>query len=188
MSLAGAVDSLTWLRLYWAWLRDGNCKWQLADETLLRLPPAFAAIPPTDDSTDSQPPLSLQNVLSKLPEKTQSIITTDCKSLFGLISRHAPPSCGEFRTQLQAKLIKEHLRNGIQIRWVPSQAQLADALTKIMDAAVLRECLARGRYSLHDENQILRARSDSRARMQWLRNLSQDSTTGDSLIGKAKTS
>ena len=186
MSLAGAVDSLTWLRLYWAWLRDGNCKWQLADETLLRLPPAFAAILPTDDSTDSQPPL--QNVLSKLPEKTQSIITTDCKSLFDLISRHAPPSCGEFRTQLQAKLIKEHLRNGIQIRWVPSQAQLADALTKIMDAAVLRECLSRGRYSLHDENQILRARSDSRARMQWLRNLSQDSTTGDSLIGKAKTS
>ena len=188
MSLAGAVDSLTWLRLYWAWLRDGNCKWQLADETLLRLPPAFAAIPPTDDSTDSQPPLSLQNVLSKLPEKTQSIITTDCKSLFDLISRHAPPSCGEFRTQLQAKLIKEHLRNGIQIRWVPSQAQLADALTKIMDAAVLRECLARGRYSLHDENQILRARSDSRARMQWLRNLSQDSTTGDSWVGKAKSS
>jgi NDP-sugar pyrophosphorylase family protein len=80
----------------------------------------------------------------------------------------------------KAKLIKEHLRNGIQIRWVPSQAQLADALTKIMDAAVLRVCLARGRYSLHDENQILRARSDSRARMQWLRNLSQDSTTGDS--------
>ena len=65
---------------------------------------------------------------------------------------------------------------------------MADALTKIMDAAVLRECLARGRYSLHDENQILRARSDSRARMQWLRNLSQDSTTGDSWIGKAKTS
>ena len=59
---------------------------------------------------------SLQNVLSKLPEKTQSIITTDCKSLFDLISRHAPPSCGEFRTKLQAKLIKRTLA-----KWNPNQ-------------------------------------------------------------------
>ena len=43
-----------------------------------------------------------------------------------MISRHAPPSCQDFRTQLQAKLIKEHLNNGIMIGWVPSQAQLAD--------------------------------------------------------------
>jgi predicted metal-binding protein len=175
MSLAGAVDVLSWIRLYWAWIRDGRCQWQQADETLMRLPPAFAAIPPEEDSSETKPPITLQHALSKLPDKTQAIITTDCKSLFDLISRHAPPSCQEFRTQLQAKLIKEHLRNGIQIRWVPSQAQLADALTKIMDASILRECLARGRYSLHDEDQILRARSDSRARMQWLRNMSQDS-------------
>ena len=175
MSLAGAVDVLSWIRLYWAWIRDGRCQWQQADETLMRLPPAFAAIPPEEDSSETKPPITLQHALSKLPDKTQAIITTDCKSLFDLISRHAPPSCQEFRTQLQAKLIKEHFRNGIQIRWVPSQAQLADALTKIMDASILRERLARGRYSLHDEDQILRARSDSRARMQWLRNMSQDS-------------
>eukprot|EP00435_Cladocopium_sp_Y103_P001498 s4960_g1.t1 len=187
MSLAGAVDVLSWIRLYWAWIRDGNCKWQLADETLLRLPPAFAAIPPQEENNQNQPPLNVQHALSQLSDKNQAIITTDCKSLFDLISRHAPPSCGEFRTQLQAKLIKEHLNNGIQIRWVPSQAQLADALTKIMDAGILRECLARGLYSLHDENQILRARSDSRARMQWLRNMSQDSNVGDSLTGKAKS-
>ena len=61
------------------------------------------------------------------------------------------------------------------IRWVPSQAQLADAFTKCMDASVLRECMERGRYSLHDEAQILRARSDSRARLQWLRMMSSDS-------------
>ena len=47
----------------------------------------------------------------------KGILTTDCKSLFDLISRTAPPACQEFRTQLQAKLIKEHLHNGIQIRW-----------------------------------------------------------------------
>ena len=64
------------------------------------------------------------------------------------------------------------------IRWVPSQAQLADALTKIMDASILRECMALGRYSLHDESQILRARSDSRAKLQWLRHMSTDSNQG----------
>ena len=175
MSLAGAVDVLTWIRLFWAWLRDGKCQWQLADETLLKLPPAFAAIPPGEDTPTPQPPINIHKVPSFKNNNHQDIITTDCKSLYDLISRHAPPSCQEFRTQLQAKLIKEHLNNGIMIRWVPSQAQLADALTKIMDASVLRECMALGRYSLHDESQILRARSDSRAKMQWLRHMSTGS-------------
>ena len=173
--MAGAVDVLTWIRLFWAWLRDGKCQWQLADETLLKLPPAFAAIPPGEDTPTPQPPINIHKVPSFKNNNHQDIITTDCKSLYDLISRHAPPSCQEFRTQLQAKLIKEHLNNGIMIRWVPSQAQLADALTKIMDASVLRECMALGRYSLHDESQILRARSDSRAKMQWLRHMSTGS-------------
>jgi predicted metal-binding protein len=178
MSLAGAVDILSWIRLFWAWLRDGKCQWQLADETLLQLPPAFAAIPPEEETTTQKPPINMANIPSLKHHNHQSIITTDCKSLFDLISRHAPPSCQEFRTQLQAKLIKEHLNNGIMIRWVPSQAQLADALTKIMDAGILRECMALGRYSLHDESQILRARSDSRAKLQWLRHMSTDSNQG----------
>ena len=144
MSLAGALDVLSWIRLYWAWLRDGQCHWQHADETLMRLPPAFTTISPAEDSSDSQPPTTVQHALSKLSEKAQSVITRDCKSLYDLISRQAPPSCQEFRTQVQAKLIKEHLQDGIQIRWVPSQAQLADALTKIMDASSLRERLSRG--------------------------------------------
>ena len=188
MSLAGAVDVLSWIRLYWAWILDGNCKWQMADEALLRLPPAFAAIPSSEDSSSSQPPLSVQQSLSKLPQTSQAIITTDCKSLFDLISRHAPPSCSEFRTLLQAKLIKEHLDTGVSIRRVPSQAQLADALPKVMDGSILRECLRRGRYSLHDEEQILRARSDSPTRLQWLKNMSPDSSEGDSTGGKAKSS
>ena len=178
MSLAGAVDILSWVRLYWAWLQDGSCRWQQADETLLRLPPAFAAIPPSSDDTPNAP-TPQYNFLKQINSNKHDIITTDCKSLYDLISRHAPPSCQEFRTQLQAKLIKEHLNNGIMIRWVPSQAQLADALTKCMDASVLRACMEGGRYSLHDEAQILRARSDSRARMQWLRTLSDGSKTGD---------
>lgn len=36
MSLAGAVDVLSWIRLYWGWLRDFNLPWRQADQTLLK--------------------------------------------------------------------------------------------------------------------------------------------------------
>ena len=173
MSLAGAVDVLSWIRLYWGWLSNINLPWKQADQTLLKLPPAFAALVPNDDDDAYKPPNPVHDMLKALPKASDSIITTDCKSLYDLISRTAPPSCSEFRTQLQAKLIKEHLNNGIQIRWVPSGAQVADSLTKIMDNTMLRECLRLGRYSLHDETEILKARSDSRARLQWLRSSSE---------------
>lgn len=170
MALAGSVDVLSWIRLYWGWLMNTNLPWKLADETLFKLPPAFAAIPPTEgDQSCVTPPADLQKLLPTLPKSQSSLITTDCKSLYDMISRTAPPACQEFRTQLQAKLIKEHLRNGIVIRWVPSGAQMADALTKVMDGATLRECITLGRYCLKDESEILKARSDSRARVQWLR-------------------
>ena len=170
MSLAGAVDMLSWVRLYWGWLRNVNIPWKKADQTLLQLPPAFAAIPPVDETKETFTPSDeTQNLLKQLPKTNNAIITTDCKSLYDLISRTAPPSCSEFRTQLQAKLIKEHMSNGIQIRWVPSGAQVADSLTKVMDNVMLRECLHLGKYCLHDESEILKARSDSRTRLQWLR-------------------
>ena len=169
MALAGAVDMLSWVRLYWGWLIDTKIPWKQADQTLLQLPPAFAAIPPAEDEQSDTPHDKIQQLLHQLPKSNSGIITTDCKSLYDLISRTAPPSCQEFRTLLQAKLIKEHLQNGIQIRWVPSGAQVADSLTKVMDNAMLRECLQLGKYCLHDESEILKARSDSRSRLQWLR-------------------
>eukprot|EP00435_Cladocopium_sp_Y103_P048969 s935_g14.t1 len=166
MSLAGAVDVLSWMRLYWGWIQDVSIPWRQADQTLLKLPPAFAALMPVDSDDAFTPSSKVQEMLKNLPKTSDAIITTDCKSLYDLISRTAPPSCGEFRTQLQAKLIKEHLSSGIQIRWVPSGAQVADSLTKIMDNTMLRECLRIGRYCLHDEAEILKVRSDSRARLQ----------------------
>ena len=179
MSLAGAVDILSWVRLYWGWLNNINLNWKQADETLLKLPPAFAAIPPIEgDQTMATPPDEVQKLLHKLPPSNSSLITTDCKSLYDLISRTAPPSCQEFRTQLQAKLIKEHLRSGIQIRWVPSGAQIADSLTKVMDNFMLRECLHLGKYCLHDETEMLKSRSDARTRLQWLRQNAQNLSKG----------
>jgi hypothetical protein len=170
MSLAGTVDMLSWVRLYWGWIMNVNLPWKKADQTLLQLPPAFAAIPPIDPEAEVPScPENTFELLKQLPQNNKAIITTDCKSLYDLISRTAPPSCGEVRTLLQAKLIKEHLNNGSQIRWVPSAAQGADSLTKVMDNTMLRECLHLGKYCLHDESEILKARSDSRSRLQWLR-------------------
>ena len=172
MALANAVDNLSWVRLYWAWLMDAQCDWRNADSTLPKLPPAFSAIPNSDDQDDNiQFPSNCHQYLQKA--NGNSFITTDCKSLYDLISRTAPPACQEFRTVLQAKLVKEHLQNGIQIRWVPSGAQIADALTKIMDCTVLRACLKSGWYSLHDEQEILRARSDKRSQLRWIQQHAQ---------------
>ena len=169
MALAGAVDVLSWVRLVWAWLIDTKCNWRQADKLLPTLPPAFSAIPPEPEEEDTTFPHHAQTYLKEISKSQQAMLTTDCKSLYDLVSRTAPPACSEFRTLLQAKLIKEHLQNGVQIRWVPSAAQLADALTKVMDSTILRTCLSQGKYSLHDESEILRTRSDRRTRLQWFK-------------------
>ena len=190
MALAGSVDILSWVRLYWAWINDVQLQWKDTDQTLLKLPPAFSALPPKEDDSDSpQQTFSHENqkLLKHLPKEASGILTTDCKSLYDLISRTAPPSCQEFRTQLQAKLIKEHLETGIKIRWVPSQAQLADSLTKMMDNTILRTCLQKGWYALHDEHEVLRSRSDKRSRLQWIKQ--QGSLNSEfEASGKAKSS
>ena len=133
MALAGAMDILAWCRLYWGWLLDSACKWRLGDKTLTQLPIAFSAF--KDEPELQDPNESLCENLIRLQEigKQDSLIATDCKSLYDLISRTAPPACQEFRMLLQAKLIKEHLATGVAVRWVPSSAQVADCSTKIMD-------------------------------------------------------
>ena len=42
-------------------------------------------------------------------------------------------------------------------------------LTKAMDASMLRQCLAEGRYSLFDETSALKERADRRHRLAWLK-------------------
>ena len=68
-----------------------------------------------------------------------------------------------------ARSIKESLKEGIQLRWVHTGAQLADALAKAMQAHFLRETLRLGQYRLVDENTTLKARAQSRDRVRWLR-------------------
>ena len=95
-------------------------------------------------------------------------IATDCKSVYDLSTKTSTPSCEEFRTTLECLLIRERLAEKCKLRWVRSQARLADCLTKAMDSSVLRKALALGKYSLFDELDILKQRADRRERLKWL--------------------
>ena len=148
MALSSTLDQLSWLRLFWSWIHDPTVQWKKPEDALQKLAPAIT-VPTKSEDAD--------------------LTITDCKSLFDMITRTAPPSCSEFRVQLMARAIKESLREGTILRWVPSGAQLADALTKAMESNFLRETLRLGYYKLCDEASTLRERAKTKDRLRWLR-------------------
>ena len=147
-SLASALDQLAWLRIFWSWLHDPKVEWRKPQQTLKQLAPAISA--PTF-------------------KQTADLAITDCKSLYDLTTRTAPPSCTEFRVQLVSRAIKEALQENIRLRWVHSGAQLADALTKAMESHFLRETLRMGTYRLVDEASTLKERAKTKDRVRWLK-------------------
>ncbi len=153
MALTSTMDQLSWLRLYWGWLLNEQCQWKTPTASLQKLPPSTTVVTPSQDD----------------------IAVVDCKSLYDLISRTAPPNCSEYRTQLHAKAILEMMNEGVSLRWVHSGAQLADALTKAMESSFLRETLRNGYCCLSDENSVLRERSHKRTRLKWLREVASRS-------------
>ena len=150
VALNSTLDQLSWLRLYWGWLLNDQVRWKHPKEALDQLPKSHTIATASDSLTPS-------------------VAATDCKSLFDLVTRNAPPNCAEFRTQLHARAIKDLIAEGVSMRWVHSGAQLADCLTKVMSTAMLRETLAVGKYCLSDEAEILKERSNRRDRIKWLR-------------------
>ena len=170
MAAGCALDNLAWVRLFWGWLQNPKCDWRKGEEILLQLPPAYTAMKLEEGLHGNELHEVVQEAKDHLVPGT---LTTDCRSLFDLINRTASPACQEFRTQLQARLIKEQLASGIQVRWVPSGAQVADALTKQMDNAMIRACLEIGKYNLRDEEQILKSRADFKTRLKWLKPTTQ---------------
>ena len=155
-SLSSVLDHLSWIKLCWAWLLDSSIDWKNVPKTLRALPESYSTA--TVKATT-------------LPE---SVAATDCKSLYDLVTRTAPPQCAEFRTQLNARQIKDLLSEGVSLRWVHSGAQLADCLTKVMETSFLRETLKLGRYRLNDELQVLKERSNARNRIKWLKSSCTD--------------
>ena len=147
-ALTSAVDQASWLRLFWSWLHDPTTRWRKPEEALKKVAPAIT-VPTMREASD--------------------LATTDCKSLFGLTTRTAPPSCSEFRVQLVARATQEALNELIQLRWVHSGAQLADCLTKAMESHFMRETLKLGSYRLCDEDATLKERAKTKDRLRWLK-------------------
>ena len=159
-SLASALDQLAWLRIFWSWLHNPDTEWRKPEQTLKLLSPAISA--PTF-------------------KQTADLAITDCKSLYDLTTRTAPPSCAEFRVQLVSRAIKEALQENISLRWVHSGAQLADALTKAMESHFLRETLRVGTYRLVDEASTLKERAKTKDRARWLKE--QNETNKKEILG-----
>ena len=137
---------MSWLRLFWSWIHDPTTRWRKPEEALKKVAPAIT-----------------------VPTLKEDLAVTDCKSLYDLTTRTAPPSCSEFRVQLVARAIQEALNEGIQLRWVHSGAQLADCLTKAMEAFFMRETLRLGSYGLCDEESTLKDRAKAKDRLRWLK-------------------
>ena len=151
MAMSSTLDQLSWLRLCWGWMLQPSCNWRKPEQALKELPESFAS------------------ATFRAQQLPSSLAVTDCKSLYDLVTRAAPPNCQEFRTMLHARSIKELIGEGVSLRWVHSGAQLADSLTKVMESSFLRETIRGGHYKLHDELEVLKARSNSRNRLKWLR-------------------
>eukprot|EP00435_Cladocopium_sp_Y103_P007376 s3531_g2.t1 len=64
---------------------------------------------------------------------------TDCKSVYDISTKTSTPTCSEYRTMLECLLIRERLQENMAMRWISTQAMLADSLTKTMDSSILRE-------------------------------------------------
>ena len=112
-----------------------------------------------------------QRAFSVMP---QAVITTDCRSLFDLVSRTAIPSCEEYRTTLEVLLIREQCQEHCVFRWIPTTLMLADALTKVMDATLLRTALHKGVFCLFDEESCLRYNANRRSAISWLKSKDKD--------------
>jgi hypothetical protein len=115
----------------------------------------------------NDPSLNWQNPEDTLASLPKAFAVVDCKSLYDLLQKTSVPQCSEYRTLLEALVIRDRLREGVTVKWVHSAAQMADALTKDMDGTILRNFLIKGRCVLHDVEEILKQRSDKKLRNEW---------------------
>ena len=122
----------------------------------------------------NNPKLEWQKPDVVFPTLPLAFAVVDCKSLFDLLQKTSVPQCAEYRTMLEALVIRDRLKEGIKVKWVHSAAQMADSLTKDMDTHILRTFLMLGEGILHDADAILKQRADKKVRQEWLQETSQN--------------
>ncbi len=94
------------------------------------------------------------------------LIVTDCKSLYDtVLANTSPAALSDKRCAIDVVVIRDSVRRcGGQIRWCPTNRQLADALTKDKGepADLLRACMRANIYQFADEERILELKSQER--------------------------
>lgn len=94
-------------------------------------------------------------------------VVTDCKSVWDHVRAPGQRSLEDQRASLDILIIKDTVnRCGIQVRWAPTNRQLADTLTKdsAAPADLVRACLREGTYQISAENNVLEKAAAERER------------------------
>ena len=91
-----------------------------------------------------------ESILGEIP----FVAVTDSKSLYDTIAKVSNTSSHveDKRTAIDVTILKDDLRRTQgQVRWIPGDFMIADALTKRMNAQVLRNVMLHGRWSLCEQ-------------------------------------
>ena len=97
----------------------------------------------------------------------EAVLVTDCKSLYDHLQSPSTPALDDRRTSIDIIIIKDSIRRlGAQLRWIPTNRMLADAMTKESPEAfdLLRACIRVMRYQISPEESVLKWRAKERER------------------------
>ena len=110
----------------------------------------------------------------------EAILLTDCKSLYDHLQSPSTPALDDRRTSIDIIIIKDSIRRlGAQLRWIPTNRMLADAMTKESPEAfdLLRACIRVMRYQVSPEERVLKWRAKERERRKQFATRAVCSTT-----------
>lgn len=74
----------------------------------------------------NNPTFAWQKPEKALQNERRALLITDCKSLYGLITKLAVRNCQEWRTTIEVMQIKEQAEGNAQRRWISTAIMLAD--------------------------------------------------------------
>ena len=110
----------------------------------------------------------------------EAVLVTDCKSLYDHLQSPSTPALDDRRTSIDIIIIKDSIRRlGAQLRWIPTNRMLADAMTKESPEAfdLLRACIRVMRYQISPEESVLKWRAKERERRKQFATRAVCSTT-----------
>lgn len=96
-----------------------------------------------------------------------TLLITDCKSLYDHLLSQSSPTLDDRRTSIDIIILRESIaRLKAQVRWIPTDRMLADALTKESAEAfdLLRSCLRAKSYQISPEGLVLERRAAEKDR------------------------